>query len=70
MRAIDIIQEIQNLPLAKRLYVVEETLKSIRKEEVDYQMEMAAEARYNDYVSDVELTAFTSLDYEHFYEAK
>ena len=61
MQAIDLIQEIQRLPLAQRFYIMEETLKSIRKEEVGYQMEKAAEELYNDYATDEELTAFTSF---------
>jgi len=50
--------------------VVEETIKSIKKEEMQHQMELAANDLYNDYVNDKELTAFTSLDLENFYEAK
>jgi hypothetical protein len=33
-------------------------------------MNMAAEALYSDYKTDKELTAFTDLDFERFYEAK
>lgn len=70
MQTEDLIQEIQRLPLAKRFYVVEETLKSIKKEELEHQMELAVEELYIDYTSDKELTAFTTLDLEHFYESK
>jgi hypothetical protein len=70
MQTVDIIQEIQRLPLTKQFYVMEETLKSIKKEEIKHQMEMAVDALYDDYVNDKELTVFTNLDYEHFYEAK
>lgn len=70
METIDLIQEIQRLPLAKKFYVVEETIKSIKKEEIQQQMELAANELYNDYVNDKELTAFTSLDFEQFYETK
>ena len=70
MQTIDIIHEIQRLPLTKRFYVVEETLKSIKKEEINHQMELAASELYEDYVNDKKLTAFTALDFEHFYEAK
>ena len=34
------------------------------------QMEFAANELYNDYVNDKDLTAFTSLDLENFYETK
>lgn len=70
MQALEIIQEIQRLPLTKRFYVVEETIKSIKKEEMNNQMELAANELYSDYTNNKELTAFTSLDFENFYEAK
>ncbi len=70
MQTLDLIQEIQRLPLTKRFYVIEETLKSIKKEEMQQQMELAANELYDDYVNDKELTAFTSLDFENFYETR
>jgi hypothetical protein len=70
MQALEIIQEIQRLPLTKRFYVVEETIKSIKKEEMSHQMEFAANELYSDYATDKNLTAFTSLDFEQFYETK
>lgn len=70
MQTIDLIQEIQRLPLSQRFYVVEEILKSIKKEEVNYQMKLAADELYDDYINNKELTAFTSLDFENFYETK
>lgn len=70
MLAAEIIKEIKLLPLEKRFYVVEETIKSIKKEEVHNQLIIAAEALYLDYSNDKELTSFTSLDLENFYEAK
>jgi hypothetical protein len=33
-------------------------------------LELAVEALYDDYVNDKELTAFTSLDFDNFYETK
>jgi uncharacterized protein YecA (UPF0149 family) len=70
IQPIDLIKEIQRLPLAKRFFIIEETLKSIKKEEMIHQMEMAVSELYEDYVHDIELTAFTSLDIENFYETK
>ena len=70
MQTIDLIQEILRLPLTQRFYVVVETIKSIKKEEMGNQMEFAANELYNDYVNDKDLTAFTSLDLENFYETK
>jgi hypothetical protein len=70
MQTADLIQEIQRLPLSKKFYVIEETLKSIKKEEMQNHMELAANELYEDYVNDEELIAFTSLDFEKFYETK
>ncbi len=70
MQTIDLIKEIKRLPITKRFYVVEETIKSIKKEEIGHQMELAADELYNDYVNDKDLTAFTSIDFVNFYETK
>lgn len=70
MRTKELIQEINRLSLANRFYVVEETIKSIKKEEMGLQMELAANELYEDYVSDKELTVFTSLEFETFYETR
>ncbi len=70
MQTIDILREIQRLPLSKKFYVAEETLKAIKKEEIKREMKKAADELYNDYVNDKELTIFTSLDFENFYEVK
>lgn len=37
MEAKIIVQEIQRLPIAKRFWVMEQTLKSIKKEDLSYQ---------------------------------
>ena len=70
MQTLQLIQEIQRLPLTQKFYVVEETIKSIKKDEINQQMELAVNELYGDYNTDKDLTAFTSLDLEHFYEAK
>lgn len=70
MHTSDLILEIKKLPLSKKIYVIEETIKAIRKEEISHQMEMAASDLEIVYNTDKELTAFTSLDMDHFYEAK
>jgi hypothetical protein len=66
----DIVNEINRLPLDTKIKVVEEVLKSIRKQEVSESMRIASEQLYDDYANDSELTAFTSLDFENFYETK
>ncbi len=70
MRTSEIIKEIQRLPVQKRFFVLERTIRSIRQNENSNQMKEAAEKLLVDYKSDMELTAFTNLDYEDFYEAR
>ncbi len=70
MRTIELIKEIQNLPIQKRIYVIEKTIQSIRKQEDSNQLRKAADMLYSDYLSDKELTLFTNLDFENFYETR
>ena len=70
MKNTELIKEIQKLPLRKRIYIIERTLRLIRKQEEANQMEIAAESLYKDYKDNKELTAFTNIDFENFYEAR
>jgi hypothetical protein len=70
MRTNEIIKEIKKLPIPERIYVIEKTIHSIRKQEVSNQIKQASDTLYTDYVSDKELTAFSEIDFENFYEAR
>jgi len=70
MRTNELIKEIQRLPLQKRIYVIEKSIHSMRKNEDANQMKKAATALYSDYKNDEDLTFFTKLDFEEFYEAR
>lgn len=70
METREIIKAIRNLPVSKRMLIVERTLKSIRESETRKRMVKAAESLLDDYKNDKELVAFTQLDYERFYETK
>lgn len=70
MEALQIIQEIQRLSLDKKFLIVEETIKAIKNEETSNQMDLAVKLLHSDYTNDKELTAFTALDFQDFYEAK
>jgi hypothetical protein len=70
MRTNDIIREIKRLPVSKRMYVIEKTIQSIRSQEDKTLMKKAAAKLYSDYSADNELTGFTALDFEDFYETK
>ena len=70
MKTAQLMQEICKLPLDKKFFVVEQTLKSIKSEEGNKHLAVAADALFDDYTNDKSLTAFTSLDFEEFYEAR
>ncbi len=70
MKTRELIKEIQKLPVRKRIYVIERSMHLMRKQDEEDQMKKAADELYEDYLSDKELTAFTNLDYENFYEAR
>ena len=66
----EIIKEIQRLPIPKRMLVIERTLKSIRERELNIKIKKAVDALLKDYQSDKELTVFTGIDFENFYETR
>ena len=70
MKTTDIIKEITRLPINRRIFIVERTLKSIREKEEKNKIEKAINSLLNDYSTDKELTEFTDIDFEEFYEAR
>lgn len=70
MRTSEIIKEIQRLPIQKRIFVIEKTIHSLRKQEDTNQLKKAADSLCSDYKSDKELITFTNLDFEDFYEIR
>jgi len=66
----EIIQQIKKLPLQKQILILEKTLKTIREHEVKNKMETAADTLINEYKINPELTEFTVLDPEEFYEPR
>ena len=69
MSTMQLLKEINKLPVQKRLSLIEKTLLSI-KETKNVQLIKAVNALLKDYKSDKELTAFTALDFENFYQAR
>jgi hypothetical protein len=67
MNTEEIIKEIQRLPISKRIYIIEKTIKSLRKKEEKKQMKDAADVLYDDYKNDEELTAFTKYFQDEVY---
>jgi uncharacterized phosphosugar-binding protein len=70
MNTSQILHEIEMLPRQSKMFVVEKILHSIRQQEQKEDMKKAAEILYDNYMNDKELTVFTILDSENFYESK
>ena len=70
METATIIHEIDSLPAYKRMFIVEQIIRSIRLNSQERTLEMAADRLYDDYKNDKELTIFTQLDCEDFYEPR
>ncbi len=70
MNSKELIKEIQKLPLKRRIYVIKRSMYLIRKQAEDRLMKQAVEELYEDYLTDKELTVFTDLDLESFYETR
>ncbi len=70
MLTANIIQEIQRLPLSKKIFILEQTVKAIKNDDTKKQMILAAKNLHDDYVNDSSLTIFTQLDFDDFYETK
>ena len=70
MKTEQLIKELQKLPVKKRMYVIERSIQIIRKGEEEDPIKKAVNELSEDYRADKELTAFTALDLENFYETK
>ena len=70
METATIIHEIDKLPTYKRMFIVEHIVRSIRLNNQENTLEMVADSLYDDYKNDKELTVFTQLDCEDFYESR
>ena len=68
MQTYTLLNEIQRLPVSRQMYIAEIIIKSVRKKESKNQMELAAEQLYNEYATNKELTVFTNIDFDNFYE--
>lgn len=70
METKEIISEIEKLTVKERLQIIENTARTIQIDDEKEQMRKAADQLYDDYKDDIELTSFTDLDLEDFYEAR
>jgi hypothetical protein len=69
MEVVEIMQTVNRLPLSQQMLIAERIIHSVRHKERP-SMETAAERLYHDYMTDKNLTVFTRLDCESFYEAR
>ena len=70
MRTTEILKEIERLPFQRRIFLIEKALHTIREKEEYNELRHAANVLYSNYKNDKELTIFTNLDFESFYEAR
>ncbi|MCL1933183.1 MAG: hypothetical protein FWF53_05185 [Candidatus Azobacteroides sp.] len=70
MEATKIMRNINQLPVSQRKWIAEHIIRSIQQEEQQLSLEKAAMHMYDDYLTDKDLTAFTQLDCENFYETR
>ena len=70
MQSVEIVNQIESLPISERIEIVEKIICSIRIENQKSALRKAADLLYDDYKSDKELTIFTCLDCEEFYEPR
>jgi len=65
-----IIKKIDQLPIEQRILIIEKTLRSIREQEFADKMERAVNELKEEYETNKELTAFSDIDFEDFYDSK
>lgn len=74
MQTTQIIQEISQLPVAEKLFVAEQIFKQLREENFKSNetenRQNAAKMLLQDYKTDEDLTAFSAIDHDNFYETK
>ena len=66
----EILNEINLLPPKEKIWLIQQALKSLQDTTSRNELMMAADAMEKEYRTDKELTAFTDIDFENFYEAK
>lgn len=70
MNVQEIIKEIRKLPVRKRMYVIEKTIGLMRREENEIQLNHASDVLSDEFRTNKDLTRFTDIDFDDFYEAR
>jgi hypothetical protein len=69
MQTAELLSEIKLRPVKERLEIIKETIQSVQQS-ANERIAGAVDFLLNDYKHDAELTSFTSLDFEDFYEPR
>jgi hypothetical protein len=70
METKEIIGQIKKLPVKDKMLIIEQTAKSIRESDIKEKLSKAVEDLREEYKTNRELTAFTDIDFENFYEPR
>jgi len=70
MSTAELIKEIEKLSRQDRIFVIERAIKLLGYEEDTHQMRRAANEMYEECKTNKELTVFTDIDMEDFYEPR
>jgi hypothetical protein len=70
METVEIMHKINRLPIGQQMFIAERIIHSIREIDRNNSMKKAVDRLYDDYRTDKNLTEFSQLDFENFYEAE
>lgn len=70
MSKAELLKEIDKMPLHEKLALLERAIKDIIKQTNEKELSVAADSLEIEYKSNAELTVFSTLDIEDFYETK
>lgn len=65
-----ILEQIDKLPTDEKMLIIEQTIKNIRQKEKKEKMKKAVSELREEYKSNKELTIFTDIDLDNFYETR
>jgi hypothetical protein len=70
METAEIMSKINRMPKRQRMFIAERIIRSVLAEDQNTLLKKAVTCLYDDYRTDKNLTAFTQLDFEDFYETR
>ncbi|GHT69693.1 hypothetical protein AGMMS50239_36900 [Bacteroidia bacterium] len=70
METSEIMYKINRMPKRERMFIAERIIHSLLEEKKNSSLKKAVDCLSDDYRIDKDLTAFTQLDFEDFYETR